>query len=375
MIPLFRTKIYPESIENVIKVLQSGWLGLGKEVEAFEKAFCDYIGCKYAVAVNSGTAALQLAVELLGIPKGSRIISTPLTFVATNHELLRAGYDPLFADIDMTTGNMDLGSIRRLCKLYGMGEHNTNRPRAIMAVHYGGTPIPIDFLYEIGQEYRIPIIEDCAHACGSSYRGEMVGQRARLACFSFHAVKSLVTGDGGMLTTNNEELAERAKKLRWFGINKSTADRSKNGYGWEYNVEELGYKLHMNDITASIGLGQLKHLKDDIAQRHQFLTWYKEEELPVLYESKNWESTHHLIVMLAKDADTKKRIVDHLTRNEIQTGCHYLPNYYYKMYQECIREDNCADVEDFYRRCITLPNFIGMTREDVKFIGEKIKEV
>jgi perosamine synthetase len=374
-IPLFRTKIYQESIDNVVATLQSGWLGLGPRVEEFEKAFCNYIGCKYAVAVNSGTAALQLAMELLDLPRGSRMISTPLTFVATNHEIIRRGVDPVFADTDMTTGNADLDSIRRLCRLYGVGEHNTNRPRAIMVVHYGGTPIPIDFLYEIGEEYRVPIVEDCAHACGSFYRGEMVGQRARLACFSFHAVKSLVTGDGGMLTTNDEELAERARKLRWFGINKSTADRSKNGYGWEYTVEELGYKLHMNDINASIGLGQLKHLDEDISQRHRFFTWYRGEGLNPLYESPHAQSTHHLIVILAKDAETKKKIVDHLAKNDIQTGCHYLPNYYYKMYKECIKENNCRRVEEFYSRCITLPNYIGMTREDVRLIGEKIREV
>jgi len=375
MIPLFRTKIYQEAIDNVVATLQSGWLGLGPRVEEFEKAFCDYIGCKYAVALNSGTAALQLAMELLDLPRGSRVISTPLTFVATNHEILRAGCEPIFADTDIITGNMNDFSVRRLCRLFGKGEHNTNRPRAIMAVHYGGTPIPIDFLYEIGQEYHIPIIEDAAHACGSSYMGEMVGKRARLACFSFHAVKSLVTGDGGMLATNDEELAVRARKLRWFGIDKSTADRSKNGYGWEYNVEGLGYKLHMNDIAASIGLGQFKHLDEDIAQRHQFFEWYKEAGLDPLYESENWKSTHHLIVILAKDAGTKHKIVDNLTKNEIQTGCHYLPNYYYKMYKECLRADNCKDTEDFYSRCITLPNYIGMEREDVKLIAEKIKEI
>ena len=248
MIPLFRTHIYQESIDNVNAVLRSGWLGLGPKTEEFEKAFCGYIGCKYAIALNSCTAALQLAVELADLPKSSRVLTTPLTFVATNHVLLQYGLDPIFVDIDPLTGNMSLESIRRLLRLYGRGEHNTTRPRAIMAVHYGGHPIPIDFLYEIGKEFRLTIIEDAAHACGASYLGKKIGADSKFCCFSFHAVKNLAVGDGGMLCTNDEEIANKARKLRWFGIDKNSADRSNGGYSWQYGVETLGYKLHMNDI-------------------------------------------------------------------------------------------------------------------------------
>lgn len=366
-IQLFKTKIHQEAIDNVNKVLVSSWVGLGPQTVKFEEEFARYIEVPNAVAFNSCTEALRAAIELSGLPKGSIVISTPLTFVSTNHVILQAGLIIKFADIDITTGNIDLGSIRRLCR-------TDPKPRAIMAVHYGGHPINLDFLYEIAKEYKLLVIEDAAHACGAKFGDRKIGQAPYAACFSFHAVKNLAIGDGGMLTTFSDGLAEKARKFRWLGIDKSTSERNKKDYSWKYDVEMLGMKSHMNDIQASIGLGQLPHLDDGNEKRHSIYMAYKSAELPMLCEYFNVSSSHHLAVMLAKDRQQKENIIANLTKNNIQYGVHYLPNYCYPMYKDAPRDNGCKNVEEFYNCCISLPCHLYLQDNDLDKIITTIKK-
>lgn len=363
MIPLFKTKVHSEAMENVQKVLESGWIGLGPKTEEFEAAFCSYIGCQYAIAFSSATAALHTAVKLAGWKQNYSVLSTPLTFVSTNHVLLYENVVPIFADTDLSTGCLDFGSIRRMCRLY--------RPQGLMIVHYGGCVVDLDLLYEIAREYHLTIIEDCAHACGARYGNEMVGARSKFACFSFHAVKNLPVGDGGMLTTNDEEIAQRAKQLRWLGIDKSTSERSKQIYGWRYDVKELGYKYYMNDINAAMGLGQLPHLDTDNTIRRGIYEVYKNAGLPMT--SMPLGSSHHLAVMLAENREQKEQIMSRLTEHDIQYGVHYLPNYRYPIYKNVIRE--CKKTEEFYDRCISLPNHLYLQPEDLTKVIDVVKEV
>lgn len=381
MIQLFKTKIHEEAIKNVEETLRSGWIGLGPRVKDFEDAFARYIGAPYAVAFSSATAALHVAVKLLEIPKVSPVISTPLTFVSSNHVLLYEGLPLIFADIDMTSGNLDLGSIRKACRLYSIPKaiDKASRPRALMFVHYGGNIGDLDLLYEIAQEYKLTIIEDCAHAAGAQYRPgflshyERVGARAKLACFSFHAVKNLPLGDGGMLTTTSEEFAERAKQLRWLGIDKSTAERTGLTYGWKYDVKEVGFKSYMNDINAAIGLGQLPHLDEDNTKRHINYAAYHDAGLPMLPSKPGY--AHHLAVMLADTPEQKQRIMTNLTQHDIQYGVHYYPNYNYPMYKDVLRMDGCKNTEAFYSRCISLPNHLYLQQEEIYQVIDAIKEV
>jgi perosamine synthetase len=375
MISLFKTKVHEDAIKNVEEVLRSGWIGLGPKVEEFEKKFAEYIGAPYAVAFSSATAALHVAVKLLNLRPGANVITTPLTFVSSNHVLLYENLTPIFADIDMLTGNLSYGSIRKACRLYTMPKaiDKTFHPRVLMFVHYGGNIGDLDLLYEIAQEYKLTIIEDCAHACGGSFNGEKVGKRAKLACFSFHAVKNMPTGDGGMLTTTDEEFAHRAKTLRWLGIDKSTADRTGPTYGWQYDVKEVGYKYYMNDITAALGLGQLPHLDEDNTKRKEIYGVYKKAGLPML--SAKPGAAHHLAVMLAETAEQKDLITTCLTEDRIQWGCHYLPNYEYEMYKDYTRIDGCCKTEEFFQRCISLPNHLYLTNADIEQVVKTIQEV
>jgi perosamine synthetase len=381
MIQLFKTKIHEEAIRNVEEVLRSGWVGLGPKVEEFEKKFAEYIGAPYAVAFSSATAALHVAVRLLNLRPGADVITTPLTFVSSNHVLLYENLTPIFADIDIQTGNLSLDSIRKACRLHTIPKviDKTFHPRVLMFVHYGGNVGDLDLLYEIAQEYKLTIIEDCAHAAGAMYcrhhsdHQERVGARAKLACFSFHAVKNMPTGDGGMLTTTDEEFAHRAKTLRWLGVDKSTADRTGPTYGWRYDVKEVGFKSYMNDITAALGLGQLPHLDTDNTLRVGIYETYKNAGLPMLPSKPGY--AHHLAVMLAETAEQKEKIQKSLTEDNIQHGCHYLPNYYYSMYKDNIRIDGCHNTEDFYNRCISLPNHLYLQPEDLMQVVDTVKEV
>lgn len=371
-IQLFKTKVHQEAIDNVNQVLTSGWLGLGPVVEEFENAFAKYTGAKYAVAFSSGTAALHVAAHLLELDHMSPVVSTPMTFVSSNHVLLYEGYHIRFADIDLSTGNLDLYHIHQACKYY--------HPKALMFVHYAGNTGDLDLLYEIADMYKLTIIEDAAHAAGARYyydksdQWEMVGKRAKFACFSFHAVKNLALGDGGMLTTTDEEIAVRARSLRWLGIDKSTSDRVKGGlYGWKYNVTSVGYKSYMNDINAAIGLGQLVHLDADNSRRKEIYHMYQAAGVPVLHAPRG--SSHHMVVMLADNSKQKEKIMQALVDNDIQYGCHYTPNYYYNMYKNVPRENECADTEEFYSRCITLPTHLYLSNDDVCKVAEVIQGV
>ena len=241
-----------EEIDAVAEVLRSGWIGLGPKTAEFEKKFAEFVGTTYAVAVNSCTAALDLALKLLDVNHGHEVIVPTMTFVSTAHCVAYRLAMPVFADVDPHTLSLDLEDVRRKI---------TSRTRAIIPVHYSGRPIDLDALKEIAG--GIPIIEDCAHATGARYKGRSVGSIGDIGCFSFHAVKNLAMGDGGALTLNNEPWMQRSKRLRWLGIDKGTWDRTATdkSYWWQYFVDEIGLKCHLNDIAAAIGLVQLRRLE------------------------------------------------------------------------------------------------------------------
>ena len=250
MINLFKPCMGEEELESLRSIFESGWIGLGPETEQFEKQFAEYIGCRYAVGLNSATAALDLSLKLLNINHGDEVIAPTITFVSTAHVVKYNLAEPIFADVDE-----DL-----LIDLEDVARKITKRTKAIIPVHYAGRPVDMDRLKEIAGD--IPIIEDAAHAAGSVYKGDRCGGLGTMGAFSFHAVKNLAMGDGGAITTDDKEIYERAKKLRWLGIDKSTWDRNNENrsYWWEYSVSEIGLKCHMNDISATIGLCNLKNL-------------------------------------------------------------------------------------------------------------------
>jgi perosamine synthetase len=348
----------------VTEVLKSGWWGLGPKTQEFENQFAQYVNARYAVAMNSATAALHLGLAVLGV-EGKEVITTSMTFVSSNHAILYNKAIPVFADIEPDTLNIDPEDIARKV---------TNKTGAILVVHYGGHACDMDRVRSIADAYRIPVLEDAAHACGSSYKGKPIGALSEVTSFSFHAVKNLATGDGGMVTTNNPEFDKRLRRLRWVGINKDTWARAEDGeiYSWAYNVEELGFKYHMNDITAAIGLAQLGKLdrmngrRREIAQRYtaafKDLEWIK---TPV--EKPYAKSSWHNYVLKVEKRDSFMR---YLAERGISTGMHYIPNHLYEMYKPYA--SSLPVTEGIWVKLVTLPLFPGLTDEQVSFIIDAV---
>lgn len=362
-ISLFRPSIREEAIEAVGEVLRSGWLGLGPKTRAFERAFADYVGAPHCVGLNSGTSALHLGLHLLDLPPGAEVITTPLTFVSTNHAILYEGCRPVFADVEPDTGNLDVDAV---------AARITERTGALILVHYGGYPCDLDRFYALGRERGIPIVEDCAHACGATYKGQRIGGHAGIQAFSFHAVKNLPMGDGGALTVHHPEQDARLRRLRWLGIDRDTFARMGPGaYQWDYDVAEVGFKYHMNDIEAAIGLAQLRHVEADNRRRAAIAARYRAglagtPGIRFLRHGRDRTSSFHLFCVLA---EAREALVDKLNAADIEVGVHYRRNDRYAMYEA----QDLPRAEAFSRRVLSLPLHIGLSDEQVAHVIDAIR--
>lgn len=363
-IPLFRPVVSEEAIKSVVEVLRSGWLGLGPKTEAFERKFADYIGVPYCVGLNSCTAALHLGLSLLDLKPGSEVITTALTFISTNHAILYNKLKPVFADIQPETGNLDVNSVSRLI---------SEKTGAIMLMHYGGYPCDLDEFYALSLKHKIPIIEDCAHACGAIYKNKRIGSHGEIHAFSFHAVKNLTAGDGGALTVKSEKHYLKLKKLRWLGIDKDTFQRnSRQAYDWDYDVNEIGFKYQMNDINAAIALSQLPYLEQQNARRAEIASLYAKllSNVPgvnLLKYKTDRKSSFHLFCILAENRDG---LMKKLRQNGVAVSVHYRRNDLYPMYEK--RE--LPNAERFWRSVISLPMHIALTDEQIDYITDIIKK-
>lgn len=365
MIPVFRPSYGNEELEALKEPFESGWIGLGPKTKEFEQKFADYIGVKYAVATNSCTASLHLAMKVLEI-EDSEVITTPMTFVSTNHAILYNEGIPVFCDIETDTMNIDANLIEEMI---------SDKTKAIVTVHYGGHSCEMDSIREIAGKHNVAIIEDVAHGCGGEYKGEKLGSIGDIGCFSFHAVKNLATGDGGMVTTDDAEIYGKLLKLRWLGITKDTwarEDKDKK-YSWYYNVENVGFKCHMNDIAACLGLVQLKKL-DKMNDRRRKIS----EKYSKTFADLDWietplvksyaKSACHNYVVKVKERD---RLNQYLQEQGISTGVHYIPNNHYQMYKSCRGETPVC--EELWTKLLTLPLYPDLSDEQVDMIIEKVK--
>ncbi|HAA74215.1 TPA: DegT/DnrJ/EryC1/StrS aminotransferase family protein [Candidatus Latescibacteria bacterium] len=365
-IPTFRPCFDEEEVEAVREVLLSGWVGPGPKVEAFEKKFAEYVGTRFALSMNSCSATLFASMKVIGV-EDKEVVTTAQTFVSTNHAILQNGGIPVFADIEPDTLNIDPDSV---------ADRVTDKTGAIVVVHHGGHPCDMDRINEIADARGIPVVEDAAHAAGTLYKGRRAGSLGTTGCFSFHALKNVSTGDGGMLTTDDEAIAERVKNLRWMGITRSTYDRfRKNGRqrAWEYDVDEVGYKFHMNDLNAAIGIVQLGKLESTNAARREVAVQYRAafKDLPwveVLDEKEYARSSHQSFVMLAEDRD---RLIEHLAEKGIDAGVHYRPNHMYSVYEPYKR--SLPVTEAVWTRMVTLPMFPAMTNDDVNQVIDAVR--
>ena len=368
-IQVFRPSYDERELEALREPFETGWIGLGPKTAEFERKFARYVGAPYAVAMNSATAALHLSLVGLGIGDGDEVLVPTMTFVSTAHAVRYTGAVPVFCDIDRDTLNIDVKDA---------ASRVTPQTKAIIPVHFGGHPCDMEAIWELADRERLMVIEDAAHACGSRYRGQMIGGlESDATCFSFHAVKNLATGDGGMVTTAHEWLDRKLRKLRWCGIDKDTWKRTKDldgGYGWYYEIERLGYKCHMNDIAASIGLVQLEKLDSTNAVRWAVAKRYSEAfarlrwlKCPVVPPEP--VLAHHNYVIKTPYRDELNLW---LRERDIYTGVHYMPIHLQPYYKRSGVRLPMA--EEVWPRLLTLPLYPDLTDGDVERVIDGVLE-
>ena len=368
-IPYGRQWIDDDDIEEVVKILKSDWIATGPTIAKFEEAVCTVIGCPYAVAVNSGTSALDIAVQSLEIPTGSEIITTPFTFAATSNSIIYNRLKPVFADIYKDTRNINPAEIRKKV---------TAKTRAISYVDYAGHPAAIDEISEIAQEYDLYLIEDASHAMGAEYKGRKIGNIADVTIFSFHPVKHITTGEGGMVTTPHEPLYKKMKMLRNHGIDKDAGERYEKDAQYAYDMKYLGRNYRITDFQCALGISQLRKLDKFIEKRQHLARVYDDilesvdsVELPLKkeYVTHAW---HIYTVLLNKERDA---FFKYMRNNNIGVNVHYIPVYRHSYYTTHFRIDPEAFpvTEEVFKRIITLPLHPQMNDEDVEYITALVK--
>ena len=370
-IPYGRQSIGEDDVRAVIDVLHSDWLTTGPKVEEFERSICGYCGCQHAVAVNSGTSALDIAIQSLELPKGTEVITTPFTFAATSNALLYNGLVPVYADISRDTRNIDSKDIRKKI---------TDKTGALLFVDYAGHPCDIAGIREICREYDLFMIEDACHALGAAYQGKKIGSLADMTIFSFHPVKLITTGEGGMVTTNDSSRADTLRLLRSHGIDKTAHRLSETGALWPYDMVTLGRNYRMTDIQAALGVSQAKKIDVFVQKRtklsqlyHELLQDIPQIELPVTLE--NVTHAWHLYTILLKGIK-RDAVFSYLKSHNIGVNLHYIPTYHLSYYQKYYPQNFSLFpvTEDVFKHILTLPLFPVLREDDIHLIVETLKK-
>ena len=371
MIPYGHQTIEEDDIQAVVNVLRSDYLTTGPEISEFENKVAEYTGTKYAVAVSNGTAALHVACLAAGIGPGDEVITTPITFAASANCVLYCGGTPVFADIDPRTYNIDPEDIERKI---------TEKTKAIIPVHFAGQPCDMDAIHKIAKKYNLIVIEDGAHALGAEYKGTKIGGLSDMTTFSFHPVKPITTGEGGMIMTNDAKLYERLKLFHTHGITREESlmkPKGENEGAWYYQQIELGYNYRMTDIQAALGCNQMKKLDRFIEKRRIIAQQYDEafeavEEIVTPYQMMGTNSGWHLYVIQVP-GEKRKKIFETLRQNGIGVNVHYIPVYKHPYYQTHGYDSVlCPNAEALYEKIISLPIYPGLTVDDQKFVIKMI---
>ena len=366
MIPYGRQTIEEDDIQAVVDVLRSDYLTTGPKIAEFEKMVADYVGAKYAVAISNGTSALHAACFAAGIQPGDEVITTPLTFAASANCVLYCGGTPVFADVNPKTYNIDPEDIRRKI---------TNKTKAIIAVHLAGQPCDMDEIHKIAKEHDLLVIEDGAHALGSVYKGKKVGTLSDMTTFSFHPVKPITTGEGGMIVTDNEEFYQKMMLFRSHGITRDENLMTRNDGPWFYQQLDLGYNYRITDIQCALGCSQMKKLDRFLARRKEIVARYNEafadcENIIIPYQLPETESGWHLYIVQVKNCDRRK-VFEALREQGIAVNVHYIPVYKHPYYQEHGYKDvHCRNAEEVYSHIISLPLYPTLTEEQQQYVIE-----
>ncbi len=358
IIPYGHQWIDQDDIDAVVSVLKSDWLTQGSKIAEFEDDVAGYCKAKYAVALNSGTAGLHAACFAAGIKKGDEVITTPFTFVSTAHVIVHTGARVVFADIDRATYNIDQNEIVKKI---------TPRTKAIIPVHYAGLPCNMDAIQEIAHKYNLYVIEDAAHAIGASYKGKKIGSLSDATCFSFYVTKNMTTGEGGAVTTNNEELADKLRTLRLHGLTRDAWKRYSYSGSWYYEVTDCGWKYVMTDVEAAMGIVQLKKLDGFIEKRKQYAEIYNEALKYYGIVPNGDGHVYHLYPFLVSN---KYELMNKLKEQGIGTSVHFIPLHFQPYYKGYGKYPNAEWV---YSKEIPLPLYPDMTLDDVEKVIGTIK--
>ncbi|GIW39882.1 MAG: spore coat polysaccharide biosynthesis protein SpsC [Candidatus Binatia bacterium] len=375
-IPFHRPSLGDEEVAAVVETLRTGWITMGPKTREFESAFAEKLGAAHAVAVSSCTAALHLALDALGVAEGDEVIVPTYTFTATGAVVLHCGARLVLADCEPDTLNIDPADVERKV---------TKKTRAIVPVHFAGHPASMDRLLEIADARGIAVVEDAAHALPASYRGRRIGTIGRATAFSFYATKNMTTGEGGMLTTGDEELAARVRTRRLHGLSYDAWNRYSRSGSWRYDVLYPGFKYNTTDLNAAIGLVQLARLADLQARRNEIVGWYTERlrdvpglRLPTTRDGV--EHAWHLYVVRIEEGRfrvTRDEVIERLRGAGIGTSVHFVPLHLHTFYRETFG----WTPEDFpvatraAREALSLPLYPTLTEDDVDYVTETLKGI
>jgi dTDP-4-amino-4,6-dideoxygalactose transaminase len=368
-VPFHRAPVGEEEARAVSEVIRSGWITMGPITFEFERAFAKYVGAQHAIAVSTGTAALHLSLEAAGVQAGDEVLLPTTTFTATAEAVTYLGALPILVDIDPATMNIDVeDALRRV----------TPKTKAIIPVHLAGQPCDLNEIHSLAQAHHLRVIEDAAHALPSEYRGKRVGQISEFTCFSFYATKTLTTGEGGMITTDNPEAAERMRLMRLHGIDRDAWKRYRGDGFWFYEVMESGFKYNLTDFQSAMGLVQLakcdamRQARQDIARRYS-AAFSPLEEVVTPTVRPDRSSSWHLYILrlrLYRLSIDRESFIRKLQHRGVACSVHFIPLHlqpYYRRAYGC-RIGDYPHAEQEYHSCLSLPIFPGMTDREINHV-------
>ena len=364
LIPLFDLDYGIEEEEAVLRVLRSKWLTMGQETELFEKEFAEYIGVKHAIAVSNCTAALHLANLAVGVEQGDEVICPSLTFVASANSILYAAGIPVFADVkslnDWTISPEDIE--RKI----------TPKTKAILVVHYAGFACDMDAILEIGKKRGIKVIEDAAHAPGSFFKDKKLGSIGDISCFSFFSNKNLSTGEGGMICTNNDDLAKKIHLYRSHGMTSLTLDRHR-GHSFSYDVVQQGFNYRIDEIHSALGREQLRKLDDNNLKRLHATEYYKKllsdiEKIQIPFVGYKYRTNNHIFPILLNKDVNRRECMQFLRKRGVQTSIHYRPVHTFTYYTDMINGGSFPITEEIGRREVTLPMYPDISEAQIDHV-------
>ncbi|WP_291726744.1 UDP-4-amino-4,6-dideoxy-N-acetyl-beta-L-altrosamine transaminase [Bernardetia sp.] len=378
-IPYGKQNITQEDIDAVVETLQADFLTQGPKIEEFEQKFADYVGSKYAVAVSNGTAALHLCTLALNVNEKSKVITTPITFAASANCVRYCGGEVVFADIDPKTALIDVEKLEELLKSSPKGTYD-----GIIPVDFMGLPVNLEKIKKLADEYDLWIIEDACHAPGGYFVDSANqkqncgnGNYADLAIFSFHPVKHIASGEGGMITTNDKNLYDKLIKLRTHGITKNQDLLQENHGSWYYEMQDLGYNYRIPDILASLGISQLSRADEMMQKRQAIAKRYDEafQNSEVCFFQYPKDKVFHAYHLYVIQVEQRKELYDYLRENNIFAQVHYIPVHTMPYYQSLgYKKGDFPNAEKYYESCLSLPMYPTLTEEEQNFVIEKVLE-